>query len=186
MGLGLQAAGRHIKIPLTRMHGWGRANWIEEKDARHPLTPHDAPERDTWLRTLYGLAQSNIRWAKEQGWRVVGWYLALLGGILTLYKYLLSSVPLWVFVKLTIVLTLIAAWFLWRLNEAARSARATSIRIESTLPENLLPASERSVAGGQYIFLALQWLVLLVTCVLVIMGLIHIHTQPTPVNAHIV
>jgi hypothetical protein len=139
---------------------------------KQPVPPVD---RDTWLRTLYQLAHANINWDKEQGWRVVGWSLALLGGLIAIYRSPLSKSHVWPFAVLVAVLVIVAIWYLARLNKAAQLARATAVRIESTLPHEILPLGERSTAGAQRIFLILQVLLLVVAGILTVIALVRIH-----------
>lgn len=79
-------------------------------------------ERDEWERLRYSGAFSDLRWAKEQGWRVTQWTVALVGAI-----YWLSKVvdgPFELFVALLAGTVVVSVSFLISLQGFAISRRA--------------------------------------------------------------
>lgn len=93
----------------------------------------DNGERGSWLPTLYEIAHAEIRWAKEQGWRVVNWALVLFGGLIAVAK-LLQPTPWYYFAALALLVLLAGYFFVDDLHESAASARGNADRIEKRIP----------------------------------------------------
>ena len=92
-------------------------------------------ERSSWLRTLYQIAHSDTRWAKEQGWRVVNWTLLLFGALLGLAKYLNPQISPIAFSFIYAVILIAAIIYLVELHCWAKDTRSTSARIEEEIPD---------------------------------------------------
>lgn len=90
-------------------------------------------ERGSWLRTFYETAQAEIRWSKEQGWRVVNWALVLFGGLIAVAR-ILEPVPWYYFAALALLVLLAAFFFVDDLHDSAALARDNAGRIEREIP----------------------------------------------------
>lgn len=90
-------------------------------------------ERGSWLRTLYETAHAEIRWSKEQGWRVVNWALVLFGGLIAVAK-LLQPTPWYYFAAFALLVLLAAFFFVDELHDSAALARGNADGIEKQIP----------------------------------------------------
>ncbi len=90
----------------------------------------DDDYRGSWLRTLYQIAHSDTRWAKEQSWRVVYWSLLLFAAELAIFKYLVHGVADGFFIGITIVIPVMAFLSLLDLRRSAGGTRRTMDKIQ--------------------------------------------------------
>ena len=135
-----------------------------------PLPESEKKTRLDWLRLLYQLAHSDIRWAKEQGWRVVNWALLLFGASLALYKFLLDT-PLWVFALLDAGIAVIAILYLVDLHQFAAVNRETGSRIQAQVPEVDGILSHRKLDRDHVAYLVVKLVVVVVSLVLTVLAL---------------
>jgi hypothetical protein len=135
-----------------------------------PMNEPEKKTRSDWLRLLYQLAHSDIRWAKEQGWRVVNWALLLFGASLALHKFLLSA-SLWVFALLDAVIAVIAVLYLVDLHQFAVVSRETGSRIQGEVPEIGGVLSHRKWDRDHVAYLVVKIAVVVVSLVLTVLAL---------------
>ena len=83
------------------------------------------PDRDAWLRTWYQLAHADVRWAKEQGWRVVNWGLLILGALVAVAKYASAQASPIVFSLIGAAVVIVAIAWLVDLHRFAEYGRRT-------------------------------------------------------------
>jgi hypothetical protein len=126
--------------------------------------------RSDWLRLFYQLAHSDIRWAKEQGWRVVNWALLLFGASLALYKFL-EDVSLWAFALLDAVVAVIAIVYLVDLHLFAAGNRETGSRIQSQVPGINGILSHRRWDRDHVAYLVVKISIVVISLVLTVLAL---------------
>lgn len=116
----------------------------------------------SWLQTFYKISQSETRWAKEQGWRVVNWTLALFGALLAIQRFLFPNVAWFVFALIGLGVLLIAFFYLKNLHSYAATTRGNADRIEKKIG-NVSEILERaSNKDNHCIYLVIQVVVVLV------------------------
>jgi len=128
---------------------------------------HD-PEVASWLRSLYQLAHSDIRWMKEQGWRVVNWALLLYGAVLGIARFFLPQTPPWLFISVDVGILLVAIWYLVDLHLSGVSTRQTSARIEAQIPERAKLWEPRTHDPNHVLYLGIQLAIVVVSFVLLV------------------
>lgn len=120
----------------------------------------------SWLQTFYKISQSETRWAKEQGWRVVNWTLTLFGALLAIQGFLFPNIPWFVFPIIGFGVLLIAFFYLGKLHFYAATTRGNADRIEKKIG-NVSEILERtSNKDNHCIYLVIQVVVVLVACAL--------------------
>lgn len=132
---------------------------------------------ENWLKTFYQIAHSDTRWAKEQGWRVVNWALLLFGALLSIHKYFVPDVSLLLFVAVDAVVLLLAIFFLCHLHSWASSTRRTAEKIENKIPNVDSILERQSHDKGNWLYLGMQLLVVVISFFLVIF--VHLHMCST-------
>lgn len=91
----------------------------------------------SWVLAIYGSAITDIRWAKEQSWKVVQWSFALFGGIIALYRFPFANLkrPSWlVFPALAIGAAAGTIFYLLDLHRFAKESRHKTDRAEDEAP----------------------------------------------------
>lgn len=134
-----------------------------------PTTEVDK-EKGSWLRTLYQTAHSDIRWAKEQGWRVVNWALLLFAALLAIARYPLSSVPATAFAAVDALVLLVAMVFLVELHLWAAATRRTAAKIEKEIGDLVTLLERRAEDRNHYFYLVIQLLVVIAAFVLAVIA----------------
>jgi hypothetical protein len=79
-----------------------------------------------WLRDWWKQQQSNIQWAKSQGWNSVQWCVALIGAIWLASREYTAIRWCWIWGDLVILVALIGTWWQYDLHGFARSSRRAS------------------------------------------------------------
>jgi hypothetical protein len=133
-------------------------------------TDAEKKARSDWPRLFYQLAHSDIRWAKEQGWKVVNWALLLFGASLALYKFLLDT-SLWVFAFLDAVIAVIAIVYLVDLHQFAAGNRETASRIQAQVPEIDGILSHRKWDRDHVVYLVVKISIVVISLVLTVLAL---------------
>ncbi len=127
-------------------------------------------ERASWLRTLYQIAHSDTRWAKEQGWRVVNWTLLLFGGLFGIAHLLRPHVSVTAFLIASVLVLVVAVFYLIGLHRWALSTRGTAERIEAQIPD-IASVLDRRCPGEKHLFyLTVQLAVVLVAFVFAVLA----------------
>lgn len=98
-----------------------------------PVLPPSAEPTDEWRRTWFQNAHSDMRWAKEQGWRALQWILLLLAGM-TAAQSQLPALPKALFEALIVLSGVIGAWYLWDLHKFGQSSRDTAEGLVKDVP----------------------------------------------------
>ena len=122
-------------------------------------------ERASWLRTLYQVAHSDTRWAKEQSWRVINWTLLLFGGLLGIARLLRPHVSITAFLIATVPVLVVAVFYLIGLHRWALSTRGTAERIEAQIPDIASVLDRRRPGAKHYFYLTVQLAVVFVAFV---------------------
>ena len=135
----------------------------------------DNKTRLDWLRLLYQLAHSDIRWAKEQGWRVVNWALLLFAASLGLYKFL-HDVSLWVFALLDAGIGVIAILYLADLHQFAAVSRDTGSRIQAHMPKIDDILTHRAWDRNHVAYFVVKVTVVVVSLVLTVLALRYVRS----------
>ena len=123
-------------------------------------------DRSSWLRTLYQIAHSDTRWAKEQGWRVVNWSLLLFAALLAVSKYVLAEVSWIAFGVIAVLVVVVAIIFLLDLSQFGAGTRRTSSQIQKEIPDASEILDQRSGDRDQTFYLTIQIVVLIVALAL--------------------
>ena len=150
-----------------------RASPLSESDG----DPSGTDQRE-WLSELYQLAHSDVRWAKEQGWRIASWTFALLAAILALYRDPFSHAPVCYFAIMVAAIVISAGCFLFDLDSFAREARTKSDSIETAMPERMktiLP--KRDAYPNHASYLVVQLVSLLIAGAVTVLALNWIHVS---------
>ena len=144
----------------------------------------DDDDRGSWLRTLYQIAHSDTRWAKEQSWRVVYWSLLLFAALLAIFKYLVHGVADGffigiTFIGITIAIPVMAYLSLLDLHRSAGGTRRTTDKIQK---DEIKELSSRFLDPRQtdlehYLYLIMQVVVLVVAAALTILALPYVSQQ---------
>jgi len=147
-----------------------------------PPGRQDDAYRGPWLRTLYQVAHSDTRWAKEQSWRVVYWSLLLFAAVLAISKYLVHGVPSKVFITLsgafTIMILVVAILFLRDLRQFVAGTRHTTDQIQKDEIRELSRFLDlRPALRGDTFYWRVQLCVLCFAAVLTISALLYISQQ---------
>ena len=133
-----------------------------------PSTEQEVPPE--WLRLLYQLAHSDIRWAKEQGWRVVNWALLLYAANLGLHR-LLKDVPTTSFALLDAAIGVIAVVYLADLHHFASGTRASAFMIQAQIPGVGGFLQHRQSDRNHVAYFVVQVAVVIVSLVLAVLAL---------------
>ncbi len=132
------------------------------------------PERTSWLRTLYQVSHSDIRWAKEQGWRIVNWTLLLFSALLGLAKYLHPQISPITFAYVDAVIVIVAIVYLAELHIWAAGTRRTAAKIEDEIADVTTILERRSHDRNHLFYLGVQLLVVVGACILVVTAHIYL------------
>ena len=116
-------------------------------------------ETTSWLQTLYQVAHSDTRWAKEQGWRVVNWTLLLFGALLGIQK-IVPNLPLCAFLVGDAVVVFVAGFYLIDLQSWSSGMRRTADKIENRIPNVASILERRILDRNHYKYLVIQFLVI--------------------------
>lgn len=128
------------------------------------------PEVVPWLRSLYQLAHSDLRWMKEQGWRVVNWALLLYGAVLGIAKFFFPQTAPITFILVDGGILLLAIYYLVDLYLSEVSTRKTTERIEAQIPEGARLWEARSHDPNHVLYLYIRLSVVVVSFVLVVVA----------------
>lgn len=131
--------------------------------------PLDA-EQAAWHRALYGLAHSDIRWSKEQGWRVVNWALLLYAAVVAFFRYWPSHIAVWSYFLAPLV-ALVAIAFEWHLHSFAKEARGTIRNIRPKIPHGSDVLGTCVEDSDHPLYLAVQVLLILAGLALTLLAL---------------
>jgi len=132
------------------------------------------PDADTWLLTLYELSHSDVRWAKEQGWRAVNWAFLLFGALVPLAKILLPQVHLMAFATLVFMLAVLAIGYLTELHLFAAESRRRYVEIQRRVMMDSKLSGVQS-SGSLYLgHLAVQLVAVDVGAVAVLLALLYL------------
>jgi len=143
-----------------------------------PPGRQDDADRGSWLRTLYQVAHSDTRWAKEQSWRVVYWSLLLFAAELAIFKYLGPGGHVKVFIALTITILFVGIISLYDLRQSVAGTRHTTDKIQRDEFRELSRFLDlRSASLGDTFYLLVQLGVLLIAAALTIVVLCYISQQ---------
>jgi hypothetical protein len=140
----------------------------QEKPSSRPIEKIVDSEGTKWLHELYQIAHSDTRWAKEQGWRVVGGVFAICAGFLAFSKdakdpAALSGLQIEV---LFLALAVAGVTYVISLHCGAASARALSKSINAQVRLNGFDIED---SKKSYWFLTtMQALTILCTCALTV------------------
>ena len=130
-------------------------------------------ERAAWLRMLYQIAHSDIRWAKEQGWRVVNWTLLLYGALLGTAHLLTPHFSITAFVIAGVFVLAVGTYCLVDLHRWALRTRGNAERLEAHIPEDITALLDRRAPGEKHLpYLLVQLGIVIVAFVLAL--LVHI------------
>ena len=80
---------------------------------------------DDWVKILWQHLQSDIRWAKEQGWRSLQWVLLLLAALATTA----TKIPSWILIPAAFIVGVVGVYYQCDLHEFAKRARTPSDKI---------------------------------------------------------
>ena len=110
------------------------------------------PPPDEWVKMWYQLAHSDIRWAKEQGWRALQWTIVLLVALVVAAKQI-ESMPRWAFVILILLVGFIALWYQLDLHQFAKRSRDFANKLRENIP---LPVPERKADPNHWVYLFIR------------------------------
>ena len=134
----------------------------------------DPPEAAEWDRLRYGEALSDLRWAKDQGWRATNWTVALLGGVFFWASRELPGAPACLYTVLVVLIAAPALWWLLTLHDSALATREYLARLDEHYPREVSgprrSLSDRVDRNGSYL-LGAQFVVVLLTAGLVVWGI---------------
>jgi hypothetical protein len=94
---------------------------------------------DDWVKIWYQTAHSDIRWAKEQGWRALQWTVVLLAGLVAAARQI-GSIPQQVFLILIFTVAAFAIFYQADLHKFAKHSRSITEGVLKKVPgrkENL-------------------------------------------------
>jgi len=116
-------------------------------------SPADLEPREcaAWLRTLYQIAHSDTRWAKEQGWRVVNWTLLLFGALLAIAHLLMPHFSIIAFVIAGVFVLAVGICYLVDLHRWALRTRGNAERLEAQIPEDIASLLDRRAPGEKHL-----------------------------------
>ena len=124
----------------------------------------------SWLRSLYQLAHSDLRWMKEQGWRVVNWALLLYGAVLGIAKYFLPQTTPIIFILVDVGILLLAIYYIDNLYHSEVSTRETTTCIGEQIPKKARLWEARSHDPNHVLYLYIRLSVVVVSFVLVVVA----------------
>ena len=127
-------------------------------------------DENDWQKVLYQSYQSDIRWAKERGWRVVQGSVILLGALLAAEKSIGGTA--WVWAGLAIALTVAAVLYLSDLYRFAAQSRS---QVGKVLNANGNPTDKDwwpKQGGNHPWYLALQLVIVAAATTIVMVGLL--------------
>jgi hypothetical protein len=135
-------------------------------------TNHNTTEvpKDEWLLLLYEQSHSDIRWAKEQSWRVVNWALLLFAANLGIHKYL-SNFSVLYFGLLDAAVAIIAVVYLADLHNFAHCSRSNGLKIEKQVPGLDGFLKRRDTDRNHIVYFVVKITVVLVSLVIAVIAL---------------
>lgn len=129
-----------------------------------------ASDAGDWQRLYYQLAHSDIRWSKEQGWRVVNWALLLYGAVITIAQFMLHTVSSLAFIVIGVFVAIVAIIWLVDLHSFGSKSRQVCRDISKSLPRESKHPSGEGSSDRHNFYLVIQLIVIIMGLVLFIVA----------------
>ena len=124
--------------------------------------PDNNTPTDDWQQLV-----SDVRWAKEQGWKVLQWTVLLQAAIYAASTQI-GEVPVWVYFVLTLIVAFAASAYLIDLHIFAKKSRTEALTV---LPD-YVPWGHSRKRGHHAPYLSLQLAVVVGATIIVVVGVL--------------
>jgi hypothetical protein len=124
-----------------------------------------------WKKLLVELAWSDIRWAKEQGWKVLQWSIVLLAAVYAASRQL-QDIPVGVYILFVVAIGFIAVWYLVDLHTFAKDSRDRFRTLAEGVSELSDVLSPSGFDPDHKLYLAVQILVVSAAAIVLVIELV--------------